>query len=73
MLKFAYNGNKDVRVASTGDLTETYTPRTALIALDGSEDSKFAFYCEYNSYNISIIIILMHMPFAIIMISDCEK
>ncbi|XP_048741466.1 putative universal stress protein SAUSA300_1656 [Ostrea edulis] len=47
MLKFAY-GHKshasDVRMSSTGDLTETYTPRTVLIALDGSEDSKFAFY-----------------------------
>lgn len=51
MLKFAY-GHKshasDVRMSSTGDLTETYTPRTVLIALDGSEDSKFAFYCEYS-------------------------
>ncbi|XP_061179314.1 uncharacterized protein LOC133187933 [Saccostrea echinata] len=47
MLKFAYghhNHSSGSRSASFGDITETFPPRTVLIALDGSEDSKFAFY-----------------------------
>ncbi|XP_078340811.1 putative universal stress protein SERP1273 isoform X2 [Crassostrea virginica] len=51
MLKFAYghkNQSGEVRVPSTENLNETYPPRlhprTVLIAMDGSEDSKFAFY-----------------------------
>ena len=53
MLKFRYehkNQSGEVRVPSTENLIETYPPcpppRTVLIAMDGSEDSKFAFYCE---------------------------
>nr|XP_034307167.1 uncharacterized protein LOC105323398 isoform X5 [Crassostrea gigas] len=47
MLKFAYghkSHSSDVRVPSYGDLTETFPPRTVMVAMDGSEDSRFAFH-----------------------------
>lgn len=50
MLKFAYghkSHSSDVRVPSYGDLTETFPPRTVMVAMDGSEDSRFAFHCKY--------------------------
>lgn len=61
MLKFAYghkSHSSDVRVPSYGDLTETFPPRTVMVAMDGSEDSRFAFHCKYmnNLFQLSVFI-----------------
>lgn len=57
MLKFAYghkSHSSDVRVPSYGDLTETFPPRTVMVAMDGSEDSRFAFHCKYMTLTLII-------------------
>lgn len=61
MLKFAYEDkshSSHVRVPSYGGVTETFPPRTVTEAMDGREDSRFAFHCKYmtNLVQLSVFI-----------------